>query len=241
MKKIILLAAIAAITTSATAQIKFGAQVGGNLANVKSEYSFSGTTVKEKSKVKFGFLIGLVAEVPLASSVSFRPELNFIQKGTKVNDTQSSSGYTDVTTGEITLNFIELPLNIVYRVAAGSGNVFFGAGPSIGYGLSGKYKSTSTTTYPGMPSVTDSENGKVKFDGKKYDDLPASDNDNHLKSLDFGGNILAGYQMSNGVYINVGYTVGFSNLSPNADESVKTNGLTIKLGYMFGGKAEAKN
>lgn len=242
MKKFLLIAAIAA-GTGATAQVNFGAQVGGNLANVKSEATESGVTVEDKSKSKIGFIIGVVAELPLASSLSFRPELNFIQKGAKsdVNDSETSGGFTStsVSTGKTTLSFIELPLNIVYSVPAGNGTVFFGAGPSIGYGIGGKYDfdNTATVTGPGFPTqtVTSSGKGDIKFDGKKDDELPSSDNDGHLKALDFGGNILAGYKMPNGIFVNLGYTLGFSNLAPNANSSYKTNGLSLKVGFMFGG------
>lgn len=245
MKKVILIAAIAAVSTGANAQVNFGAQVGGNMANAKVEYTDAGTTTKQKTKSKFGFLIGAIAEIPFSSNVSFRPELNFVQKGYKVdvNETQTSGGITatSVGSGKITLNFIELPLNFVYSVPAGAGNVFFGAGPAFGFGLSGKYDQTSTTTVsgPGFPTSTESstEKGDVKFDGKKYEDLAANDVDAHLKSFDFGGNILAGYKMSNGIAINLGYTMGFSNLDPNKDQSLKTKGFTIKLGYLFGAKS----
>lgn len=238
MKKVILIAAVVALSTHLNAQVSFGAQIGGNLANVKLESTESGTTTKQKTKAKFGFLLGVVADIPIASSLSFRPELNYIQKGFKLDATESSSGITVVSKGDETLNFIELPLNIVYSIPAGNGTVFFGAGPAIGYGLSGKYKFTSTTTIPGSPAETDSNTGDVKFDGKKQADIPSDDNNHHLKALDFGGNIIAGYKMSNNVYLNVGYTLGFGNLDPNPNSSFKTNGLTIKLGYMFGGKAD---
>lgn len=235
MKKLILSFALIAITTlGATAQVSFGIQVGGNLANVKSEYTYSGTTTKEKTKSKFGVLGGLVAEIPFSSSLLFRPELNFIQKGAKTNDTQSQGGYTSTNTGDATLNFIEIPLNVVYSMEAGMGKMFFGAGPSIGFGMSGKMKGSSTISGPGIPTQTQAYDNKVKFDGKKEADLPSTDNDSHLKSLDFGANILAGYKMSNGIFFNIGYTLGFSNLDPNPDSKLTTNGLTLKLGYMFG-------
>ncbi len=243
MKKVFLFVSIAALSTSAIAQVNFGAQVGGNMANVTSESTEGGTTVKDKTKSKFGFLLGVVAQVPLSSSLSFRPELNFIQKGSKQNESSTEtfggSTITSVGKAEITLNFIELPLNIVYSVPAGTGTAFFGAGPSIGYGLSGKSKSdfTVTTTQTGQPTetITESDKSDVKFDGKKDEDVAANDNNAHFKALDFGGNIMAGYKLTNGMYINVGYTMGFSNLNSNANESFKTKGFQVKLGYMFGG------
>ena len=238
MKKVILIGAIVFLSTHLNAQISFGVQVGGNLANVKISDTESGTTTKQNTKVKFGFLVGVVAEIPIASSLSFRPELNFIQKGFKVDQTLSESGATIVSTGNETSNFIEVPLNVVYNLSVGNGKVFFGIGPSIGYGISGKFSSLTTTTFPGEPTEIQSDNGNVKFDGKKAADISSGDKDTHLKALDFGGNILAGYKMSNGLYLNAGYTLGFSNLNPNAKTSFKTNGLTIKVGFMFGGNKD---
>lgn len=236
MKKLFLIAAIAA-SLGANAQAGFGIQAGGNLGNIQWEDTEGGTTTEVNTTSKFGFLIGVLADVPLSTSLSFRPELNFIQKGAKLDDTRTESGASIKTTGEVTLNFIELPLNLVYNASAGMGSFFIGAGPSIGFGISGKYDQTSTLTFPGFPTTTSSEKGDVKFDGKKAAEVPASDNDAHLKSLDFGVNALAGYKMANGVFLNVGYTLGLSNLDPNENSSFKTKGFTIKLGYMFGGGA----
>lgn len=227
MKKLFLIAAIAAVSTGAIAQVNFGLQVGGNLGNAKSESTYLGTTTKDKTDPKFGFLIGAVAEIPVASNFAFRPELNFIQKGAKSDLTETIDGTTFSDKDETTLNFIELLLNVIYKVPAGSGTFFIGAGPSIGYGISGKSKWTSTMT--GGPS--ESGTTDIKFDGKK----DATDDKVHLKALDFGANILAGYKLPMGVFFNIGYTMGFSNLSPYENYSIKTNGLALKIGYMFGG------
>jgi Outer membrane protein beta-barrel domain len=176
--------------------------------------------------------------VPIGSALSFRPELNFVQKGFKLDFNQSESGFGIISKGNQTLNFIELPLNVIYNVSAGSGNFFLGAGPAIGYGISGKNSFTSVVMQPGLPDQSTTDNSIVKFDGKKDEDVAADDDNTHLKALDFGGNFLAGYKMSNGLFLNVAYTLGFSNLDPNANSSYKTNGISIKLGYMFGGKGD---
>src|SRR5687768_10077836 len=118
MKKVTLIAAVVLAAMNVNAQTGFGFQVGGNLANIKSESTSGGATVEDENESKFGFLVGALAEVPLTTSIYFRPELNFIQKGAKLsqNSTETSGGVTlsTVATGEQTLNFIELPLNFVY-------------------------------------------------------------------------------------------------------------------------------
>ena len=237
MKKSILLIAVIAITTlSANAQIGFGAQVGGNLAILKSEYTPpGGPDEDEKSKTRFGFLVGVVANIPFSSAISFRPELNFIQKGGKFSSSETIYGVTSVYKEDIALNFIELPLNIVFSIPAGPGRFCVGAGPNISFGISGKDKWSGTTSGGGFPTQSSSDSYKIKFDGKKSADLPQNDNDYHLKALDFGANALVGYKMNMGLFFNAGYTFGISNLNPNPDYSLKTSGITFKIGYMFGG------
>lgn len=202
---------ISFISLAVTAQVKFGAQIGGNVANVVGEADNKAIVTKSK----FGVTIGLVAQIPLAKTVLFRPELNFIQKG--------YSGDITGATIEGTFNFFEIPFNLVFDVpAGGSSTLFFGGGPSLGFGVSGNYKYGT-------------ESQKIKFDGA----TSSTDSYEHLKGTDFGGNLLAGIKMNGGVCISLGYAIGFTNLIPGtntADGSLKTNGLNFKLGYLFGGK-----
>ncbi len=243
MKKIILSLAVVAAAFGANAQISFGGHAGANFASGKSTDNSSSPSTTEKFKTKVGLTIGAVAEIELGTGLSFRPELNFIQKGgkSKISETQSGTGFTSTTTGEntLSLSYLQLAPNFVYNFEAGSGKVFVGAGPDIAFGMGGKYKSnftsTSTINIPGFPATTNTtsgnDDGKVKFDGKK----DATDNDFHLKSLDFGVNVLAGYKLSNGAFISAGYTIGLSNISPFDKTTYKNSGFNIKIGYMIGG------
>lgn len=230
------MAIVTIATLNTKAQIGFGAHAGVNFATLKSEYTPSGgPDQKETGKTKVGFLVGVVANIPFSSALSFRPELNFIQKGGKFSSNETISGVTYIDKSDVTFNFIELPLNIVYSMPAGPGRFCVGAGPNISFGLSGKNKYSYSYSGSGFPSQSGSETANVKFDGKKNADLPPNDNDIHLKALDFGGNALVGYKMNMGFFFNAGYTFGFSNLDPNPNTSLKTGGFTIKIGYMFSG------
>ncbi|MEO6540708.1 MAG: outer membrane beta-barrel protein, partial [Ferruginibacter sp.] len=142
---------------------------------------------------------------------------------------------------DIALHFIELPLNIIYSLPAGPGRFSVGAGPNVSFGISGKDKYSYITSGSGFPTQSDSGEEKIKFDGKKAADLPASDNDIHFKALDFGANAVAGYKLDMGLFFNVGYTFGFSNLNPNPNSSLKTGGLTLKVGYIFGGNSSTED
>jgi hypothetical protein len=241
MKKLVLCIAIAAVATlHANAQVSFGIQAGANLATTKSEFTSAGTKTTNRGKTNTGFTAGIVSNIPIGSSLSFRPEVNFIQKGGKYSSSQTVSGFTSASTENLSLNFIEVPLNLVYNLNAGPGQFSIGVGPDFSFGLSGRDKYTQTQSGGGFPASSTSGTSKVKFDGKKDADLPASDPDFHLQRFDFGANGFIGYKLKMRLFFNAGYTYGFSNLNPNPNSSFKTAGLTLKAGFLFGGKSNKK-
>lgn len=232
MKKLLFTASLSTVFALCNAQTSFGIQAGANFASAKVESIDGATTTKLNVKSKTGLVIGALAEIHLASFIHFRPELNFIQKGFKLDETNRDGGNAYREKLKATLNYIELPLNFVYSAPAGQGSFFVGLGPTLGFGISGKYKIESSFT-SGSTTTTETETIKIKFDG---DEDPDDDN-GHFKAFDLGGNILAGYKLSNGVFFSANYTLGLSNISTSTDdESFKNKGFSVKIGYMFGGK-----
>jgi Outer membrane protein beta-barrel domain len=222
MKKVFLFAALAVTVVASQAQVKFGAHAGINAASQTNKFKSGTQTIAKNFKSKVGFTIGAVAEISLTDAVVFRPELNFTQKGGKLKETTSGIS----TDASLSTNYLELPLNVVYKFEAGGGNVFVGAGPSLGFGLSGKSKYKQS----GL-GATIEDNTSVKFDGKAN----APDNDTHFKALDFGANFLAGYQMSNNIFFKASYSLGLSNINPEDGSTTKNKGFGFTVGYMFGG------
>ena len=231
MKKLILFFAVTILVIGVKAQTTFGIQAGANFASIKSDDA--GTKITSDTKV--GFIVGVLANVGFGNQISFRPELNFIQKGGTQNETSTSNGITSKDEIDLVLGYVQLSPNFVYNFSSGSGGVFLGVGPELSFGLGGKAKFTSTVTGGGL---NESESGKydVKFDGKK----DATDNNLHLKSFDYGANILAGYKLENGAFISAGYTLGLANISPENNSSFKNRGFHVKIGYAFGGSVKSK-
>jgi len=230
MKKMILFTAFAIAGIATQAQVQFGAHAGVNSASFTNKYpsGSGGQTTTDKYDSKVGLTVGVVAEIPIASSLFFRPELNYIQKGGKLKQTETFFGTTITYDGTVTTNYLEIPLNVLYKFGTGGGNVFVGAGPSIGYGLSGKSKFKTTSG-----STTTEDNANIKFDGKAN----ATDPDVHYKALDFGANFLAGYQFSNNIVLKASYTIGLSNINPEDKSTTKNKGFGFTIGYMFGGSS----
>lgn len=223
MKKAILSAAIVFAVVGANAQNKFGIQAGTTFSTYNEEFS---NNVERKSDSKLGFTVGAVADIDFGNSLSFRPELNFIQKGGEQKYSPSANSNFQE---ELTLNYIQFSPNFIYNFGGSTGKFFIGVGPELSFGLGGKSKSELTSGATTVESKTD-----VKFDSKK-----STGGVRHLKSVDYGANALLGYKFNNGLMLSTGYTAGLNNLSNEDNTSFKTGGFNVKIGYLFAG-AKAK-
>lgn len=210
MKKLLsLTVALFLISTITNAQTaRFGFSAGAALASQSSKTS--GISINSDSKA--GLTLGVMSDISLSDAFSFQPGLNFTQKGGKFDF--SDLGFPGTGDVSYTLNYLELPLNVVFKANAGSGKFFVGAGPSLGFGLSGKLKSGN-----------DEED--VNFGSNAEDDL---------KPFDFGGNILAGYELSNGLFFALNYNTTLNNLSTESDVTTRNRYFGIRIGYLLGGK-----
>lgn len=211
MKKLIFLLIVATTLSAHAQKTQFGFTGGATFANYKSNYD--GTNQSGNSKT--GFTIGAIANIAAGKNFIIQPAINWVQKGTKDEQTVDGSKITT----SITTNNIEMPVNFMY-----SHNGFFiGAGPSFTFAVSGKIK--------------------VEADGTKGDEklnFGNSDTD-AMKAFDFGTNAVTGYQFKGGVFIAANYNLGLSNLASGSDPnkgSLKSGYFGIKLGYLLGGKGK---
>jgi hypothetical protein len=202
-------------TTAFSQNIKWGIQAGAAIASQQAKQS--GISITSDSKI--GFTLGVLSDISITDNFTFQPGLNFTQKGSKFN---ISDGGESIETSQ-TLNYVELPLNFLYNAPAGKGKFFAGLGPVVNYGISGKVKMTMT----GEPEVSEDVNFGNKVDEDDY------------KPFEFAGNVLAGYEFSNGVFVAANYNAGLSNIAVggDGDNSVKNRHFGVKIGFKFGGAA----
>ena len=213
MKKLLLtqLVFVAFHFVSNAQNTTFGFTAGAVIAN----YKFKMADVSFSQKSKIGITAGVLANIPFNKQFSIQPAVNFVQKGTKIENTDGT--FTDKST--TTVNCIEVPLNFLYNVSGkNGGNFFIGAGPSIVFAISGKDK------YDDGTNVT---SDKLKFGNGEDDDL---------KGMDLGANFITGYNFKNGFLFSVNYNLGLSNLVPgesSSDYSAKSSYFGLKLGYVL--------
>jgi len=204
-----------------TDKMSFGVLGGVNFQNLNGK-DMSGD--KLENEMLLGFHAGVNVQIPIAPQFYFQPGLIFSTKGAK--NTTTILGVDYITNTK--LSYIEMPLNLVYKAMLGNGYFMLGFGPYVGYGIGGK-----VTTEGGDISLDqDIEFQNVVETG---DDLTVP----YYKALDFGGNIFAGYEMSNGIFIQFNTQLGMVKINPEYkilpdDESiVKNTGFGLSLGYRF--------
>ena len=203
MKRLLTTSFVIMLVICTNAQVKFGIKGGVNFA--KQKWSASGATISFDSKV--GFMAGVILESPFSESLFFQSGVLFSQKGMKMS--ASATGATsDI---DMTLNYLDVPLNIIYKANAGNVKILLSAGPVLSYGMSGK-------------GTANGQSGDIKF---------GSDAD--FKSMDIGLGIGGGVEVSN-FQIGLNYTLGLSNVSTMSGITMKNNVFTISAAILFGGK-----
>jgi Outer membrane protein beta-barrel domain len=206
------------ICSSVSAQISFGVQAGAVLSKPSVKQTTDFGEIKPESK--FGFSGGLIADVPFGDEpLRLMPELKFVQKGVKYDFSAEVFGQTFKLEGNSNINYIELPVNLAYAFNMGKNKLFLGAGPYAAVGLSGR--STGKSSVNGEPAEETDE--KIEF---------GSDED-QTKKFDYGGNIMAGYFMNNGVMLKLNYSRGFANLSNEADSKFRNQYFGLTIAYFM--------
>jgi hypothetical protein len=193
----------------AQAQVRFGPKVGVNFSTMTLK---TGGIAIDPSNMT-GFQAGIISEISLGKNFALQPGFIYSAKGSSF----SITGFDmDV---KIKPNYLEVPVNAIYKIGAGPVNVLLMAGPYFGYGIGGNYSMTSAQT-----TIDEA----IKF---------GSGEDNDLKPFDFGVNLGAGVELSH-FQLAFQYCMGLTNLASVTDGGAeqKNTVMTISLAYLFGVK-----
>lgn len=180
---------------------RFGIRGGVNLAKETYEMSNISLTLDNQA----GILAGLVYEYSLTEQLYFGTGLLFSQKGGKFEE--------DGETLKEILNYLDLPLNMVFKADLKGPKLLLEAGPQLSCAISGKDK----YEYSGLSESEDLEFGS---DEEQY------------KRFDFGLNMGAGVEFLD-LQLKVNYVIGLSDISNLSEGSVKNKTLAISLSYFF--------
>lgn len=209
MKKTLLSLCLLMASFAAFAQLPtVGFKGGVNFATVNA--SASGTNLTVTSGTLTTFNVGAFVDFKFGN-VSLQPALNFTGKGGKF----SNSGDEDFEgSAQFKLYYLQVPVNVVYHVPVVVGDFYFGAGPYVGMGVSGKEK--------------------VKINGaEQSEDVKFGSGDEEIKRTDFGANAIVGFKFKTGFLINANYDLGLSNITNDDTGKLKNRVFGISVGYAF--------
>jgi hypothetical protein len=224
MKSVNLLCFICLLSIPAFAQVRFGAEAGININSVKYELP-PGLPFSLKSKSTVGPRLGIVADVPLSNNFSFQPGIFYSARGGKQTSSIPFNGITISFEGNFKINYIEVPLFLMFKADAGPGKLMVGAGPGINMGLNAKL----VTTVSALGYSEDSTST-----------LDFGSDTSEIKRFDFSANFCAGYEFNNGFFVRAGYNLGLVNLSNNEGEVLKNRAFVFTLGYFLKPGTEKK-
>jgi len=204
LNKLLIIVVAFTMTTKSFAQVKYGVKAGLNFANINEKSSLGSDNDGKTSKI--GFHFGGTAEFPASEAVSVQTGLLFSSKGYK-------SSYLGVSS-TMNVNYLEIPINTIYKIEIGSSKLCLSAGPYLGYAVS-----------------ADEKSGDAEVDIK----IGSGDED-YYKALDYGLNIGAGVELNDKITIGLQYGLGLANISSYTEygTSAKNNVFGISVGYMFG-------
>lgn len=220
MKNLLLFAVILICSLQANAQVQYGIQGHG----VMSTASFSDDEGETSKDWKFGFGAGVFAEFNISPAFSIKPSLNFIQKGIEVSSSYSDEELTMEQDIDVRLNYLEVPVLFNFKPTE---NLYIGAGPSFGYGLSGKLEGS-------FMYEDETEELNETFELDAFDD--SEEDGAGFKRFDLGITAAAGYYVSENLSIQASYIHGLSNIADDSEFSsneYKNRSFTLGLGYRF--------
>lgn len=212
-KALLLALATTALVFSAKAQTTFGIRAGVNFQNINGEDA-DGDDLD--FKLKTGFHIGVNAEIPIAPEFYVQPGVLFTTKGakSKVDDD-----------AKISLSYIEVPINFLYKPELGDGKLLLGIGPYVAFAVGGKV------------SDANGDDTDIEFENEvtltQYGTKP------YARRLDVGGNLLVGYELSSKLSAQLNAQLGLVKINPDItgisgdDTKWKNTGFGISLGYRF--------
>jgi hypothetical protein len=232
--------AVLLAATAAQAQISFGPRVGLNATTLN--YDFKDDDEPE-SKLMLGAQVGLSMNAQFGK-LSLQPSLLFTMKGDKYEESESETvnmgngpeTFSYESKRSLRLNYLELPVNLVYSTNGAEGGFQVFAGPYVALGLGGKAKSESKSIFTSNGQTitrSSSDDSDVKFVSKEGDD-----DDAYVRALDAGFNLGLGYKVSS-VQVQLGYGLGLGNLIPkdedgkDPEDKVRNRGFQLSLAYFF--------
>jgi opacity protein-like surface antigen len=205
MKKVILaLAAVAMLSLTSQAQVKFGAKAGMNLSRFTENFE----------TMKPGFHAGVYAQINIAPMFSIQPEVLYSMQGAMEKDVDEFFNQTISTKTTLTSHNVIVPIMLQFSPIK---MITIEAGPQFGFNL-GMSSHNVVTTQGLVDSETESD---YTFESDDYN------------MFDFGLAAGLKLNVASNVNIYARYNFGLTNVFVYEDDETFNQNLMLGVGFTF--------
>jgi hypothetical protein len=209
------------VNSQINAQISVGVKTGVHFGDARIEGSANDFI--PEMEMYSGFTTGVNVEIPMLNGFSFRPEINYVEKGFR---TMAEIGITeiDIPVGagiKTRLQYVEAPLLFKYSAGTEKAKFYAIAGPSFAYAADGFVR-------PVVRAIID-------FNLPRQD-LDLSNDIYRRWDISATGGLGGEWKAGNGkIFADMRYTYGFANVfdNPIIDVRLKNQGFSFSAGYAF--------
>ncbi len=178
---------------------------------------------------KTGYSFGIGYNIPVKLSgnglLSIQPEISYVQKGFKVDAEGEffyEGAYTLNTHQEYSIHYLEFPILAKYELGPDNFRFSVSVGPSVGFGLGGRYTSVATRTDEVETTELFNTKGDIRFFQSKD---PNEANFDH--NIDFGLQLGVGVSVFNKIAVDVRYGNSFTNINEYSDSKNRVLQVTV--------------
>ncbi len=234
---------LTASASHAQTTVSFGPRLGANL----TKFAYSGnSTGLDATNHQLGVQVGGTLNLSFGN-FAFQPSLLFTQKGAELKGSQQQVVGSISTKVGITikprLDYIELPLNVVYTTGGDHGfQVFAGPYLAVGVGGGGSYKATLESNDPRYRPYNGEYPGSLNVEyGDRQNDNSSAGSGGGLgaptftltaRRFDAGLNAGVGYRVGP-VQAQLGYGLGLVNFVPKDSDGNDTGSKAYHRGFQL--------
>ncbi len=214
-RKLLLLIFCFGLLTFCTAQYKYGIKGGMTQSLVTETPILTGTEYTHRT----GFQFGLFLEKVITTNLSFRPALQYTQKG--YQSVVGNSGGPFYWSKNLRTAYLEIPFEILQKFSITKTSIFYvGTGPVVSYGLKGRLKASVvfTDNNQQLHSQISTDNNIFK--------------NNLDRQFDFGWNFNIGVQSCRMLF-NAAYNHGITNVIKGDNQSLRNRSFAFSVGYLL--------
>jgi OmpA-OmpF porin, OOP family len=233
------------LCSTAKAQFSVALTGGPQLNSVTPAFTMHPDTLRRSNTKQVGINLGIVANAALdkKQTLFFRTGVLYSVKNSQtdqyfdtVNVDISKGPYMVQATTKLKLNYIDVPINLLYKLPLGGKTKFL-----FGGGIQGSLFFSGSTNFNTIKATKEYPNSAPVFEYKQVmnEDLPVGNTSNKYQLVHLSMNALTGFEFGR-VFITADYSKGLNHFFKTEQNSFKHQTLGAHLGIYFGSSKSPK-